>query len=110
MDISDKGVESVAGNGVVSAGSKMGGQAVVEDGLANNLGENGHTQDHPRELEAPSKDIEVSSREDESDDGDVGDSGSTWASDCVSDELVGRSRAVHSRGLFHDRSSEKKEW
>lgn len=74
VDIPNKNVKSLARDGVVAARSDLSGQTLVEDNLANNLSGNGHTKNHPRNLETPSEDVEVSSREDEGDDGEIGDS------------------------------------
>lgn len=77
VDITNHSIESLAGNSVVSAGSDLGSKTVVEDNLANNLGGNGNTQDHPGELECITDDIEISSREDQSNNGTVGNARST---------------------------------
>lgn len=77
MDVTNHGVESLAGNSVVSAGSDLGSKTIVEDNLANNLGGNGDTEDHPGKLECIADDIEISSREDQSNNGTVGNSRST---------------------------------
>jgi len=70
-------VESLTGNGVVSTRANLSSQAIVEYDLANNLGEDGHTKDHPRNLESPSEDIQVSGSKNKGDGGHVGNTGSS---------------------------------
>lgn len=77
MNIADKNIEGLAGNGVVSAGTKLAGDTCVHNQFTSNLGGDCDAQDHPRKLEAPSQHIEVSNREDQGDDGKVGDSRGT---------------------------------
>lgn len=127
VDITDDHVEGLAGDGVVSAGTKLTGNTSIHDSLAGNLGGDGNAQDHPRKLEAISQHVEVPNREDESDDGHVGDRGSTCvgcistfcsravilrcpARPCISGSRGSLGLDLYVRGLFHDRSSEKKEW
>lgn len=74
MNVSDHRVEGFTGNGVVFAGSQLGSQTLVQNGLSGNLGKYGDAQSHPCQLEAVSQKIEVSSHEDDSDDTSVGDS------------------------------------
>lgn len=47
VDIADKGVDSLTGDGVVSAGAELGSDAVVKDKLAGSLGGDGNGQGHP---------------------------------------------------------------
>lgn len=89
---------------------------MVEESFSSNLGGDGDTKRNPGKLEGIAKDIEVPSREDGGDRGGVGDCGSTCAIlyqhhvFIISDTLWrGRGSSQHIRGLFHDRSSEKKE-
>ena len=78
MDIANQAVESLAGEGVVSARAHLRGEAVVQDELASRLGSNGNTKGDPGQLEGPADQVEVSSGEDEGDDGSVGNAGSTY--------------------------------
>jgi hypothetical protein len=73
VDVTNQSVESIAGNGVVLARSQLSSKTVAEDSLAGSLGENSDTQSHPGQLESVSEEIEVSNREDERDDGGIGD-------------------------------------
>lgn len=77
VGISNHVVESLTGNGVVSTRANLSSQAIVEYDLANNLGEDGHTKDHPRNLESPSEDIQVSGSKNKGDSGHVGNTGSS---------------------------------
>lgn len=71
VDITNQDIEGLAGDGVVSTGAKLAGDACVHNQLTSNLGGDCDAQDHPRKLEAPSQHIEISNREDEGDDGEV---------------------------------------
>ncbi len=72
VDVADHGIKSLPGNGVVLAGSELARDPVTEDGLTDNLGGNGDAEHHPCELEHPSEHVEVPNREDEGNDGGVG--------------------------------------
>lgn len=73
MDIADEDVEGLARNGVVTTGPELTGNASVHHSLSSGLSGDGDAQNHPCELEAPSDHIQVPNREDEGDDGDIGD-------------------------------------
>lgn len=73
MNIADEDVEGLARNGVVATGPELTGYASVHNSLSSGLGGDGDAQDHPCELEAPSDHVQVPNREDEGDDGDIGD-------------------------------------
>lgn len=83
VNVADHGIERFTGNRVVLAGSQLGGQTLVEDGLSGNFGKNRNAQGHPCELEAVSQEIEVSSHKDHRDDASVGDSRGTCQIDTV---------------------------
>ena len=80
MDVANKAIERLARDGVVSAGADLGCKAVVENELAGSLGGNGHGKGHPRKLERPADDIEISGEENKGNDGGVGNSRSTCGS------------------------------
>lgn len=84
VDITKNGVKSLAGDGVVAAGTELAGKASVHDRLASDLSGDGDAEDHPREPEAPSQHIQVPNREDGGDDGEVGDRGSACVARLVS--------------------------
>jgi hypothetical protein len=71
VDVSDHGVKSLSGDGVVLAGTDLGSQAAVQDRLSSNLGGHGDTENHPGKLESPSENIKIPNREDESDDSGI---------------------------------------
>lgn len=71
MNIANQGIQSLARDSIVLAGSQLGSQTIAQDGLSGGLSENGDTQGHPGKLEAVSEHIEVSNREDEGDDGSI---------------------------------------
>ena len=75
MHVADHGVDRLARQLIVLLGAQLGGDAVVEQRLAGDLGGDGGAEGHPGELEAPSHDVEVARGEDQRDDGDVCDSG-----------------------------------
>lgn len=77
MDIPNKGVKSIPRDSVVSSWADLGGKAIVQDDLADNLSENGDAKDHPRDLEAPSENIKESSHEDQGHDSQVSNAGGT---------------------------------
>lgn len=77
VDITNEDIEGLAGNGVVSTGTELAGDTCVHNQLAGNLGGNCDAEDHPRKLETISQHIEVSNREDEGDNGKVGNGGGT---------------------------------
>lgn len=120
VDVANENIESLPGDGVISSGTELAGDARVHNHLAGDLGGDGDAQDHPRKLEAPSQHIEVSNREDEGDDGEVGngrgaciqlDGSVIRASGTLSPHFAVESLdIVYVRGLFQERSSEKKEW
>lgn len=117
MNVSEHRVERFARDRVVFAGSQLGSQTLVQDGLSGNLGKDGNAQSHPGQLEAVSQEIEVSSHEDDRDDTGVGDSRGTYrqkkgrlATSTDNDHNHYRCGHGDVRGLFHDSSSEKKEW
>lgn len=78
VDVTNQAVKSLAGEGVVSARAHLGGEAIVQDELASRLGSDGNTKGNPGQLEGPADQVEVSSSEDEGDDGSVGNAGSTY--------------------------------
>lgn len=121
VDIANQNIEGLAGDGVVAAGPELAGDACVHNQLACNLGGDRDAEDHPRKLETPSQHIEVSNREDEGDDGEVGNgrgacvrltgSAGHGPSALSAHPCAGESSGiVDVRGLFQERSSEKKEW
>ncbi len=126
VDVANHGIEGLAGHRVVFARAELASQAAVHDSPAGNLGSDGDAEHHPRELEAPSQHIQVPNREDEGNDGGIGNGGSPCVQDIISPRCIGRGGVVtgrrreggksmsvsegNVRGLFHDRSSEKKEW
>ncbi|KAI6769398.1 hypothetical protein HG531_010502 [Fusarium graminearum] len=57
MNVANNGVQSLTGNCVVSSRANLSSQTIVENNLAKNLSENGHTKDHPGCLQTPSEDI-----------------------------------------------------
>ena len=83
MNIANHGVKSLSWNGVVSAGSDLSSETIVENKLAGNLGGNSNTQDHPRELESIADNIEISSSEDQSHNGSVSDTRGAWIDSLV---------------------------
>ena len=78
VNIANNDIESLAGNSVVAAGTKLASKTGVHDGLAGNLSGNSDAKDHPGKLEAISQQIEVSNRKDEGDGGGVCNSRGTW--------------------------------
>lgn len=113
VDITNQRIESLPRNGVVLSRSELGSEAIAKDGLSSNLGQDGDAQSHPGKLESVSNDIEVSSHEDQGDDGSICDGGSSYKSLSVGgsrDKKALRGGGRSLRGLFHDSSSEKKEW
>lgn len=77
MNVTDHGVQGLARDSVVLAGTKLAGETSVHNRLADDFGSDGDAKDHPSELESPSQHIEVSNREDEGDDGGIGNGGGT---------------------------------
>lgn len=75
VDISDKRVEGLLGNGIVFLWADLGGEASREEGLSSNLSQHSDTQNHICKLEAVSENIEVSGGEDEEDGCEVGNAG-----------------------------------
>ena len=63
MNIADDSIEGLLGNGVIFARAELGSQAIVQDSLTGDLGENGDAQDHPGKLEGVADDIEISGHE-----------------------------------------------
>jgi hypothetical protein len=57
VNVPNKGVQGLTRNCVVSSRANLSGQTIVENNLAKNLSENGHTKHHPRSLETPSENI-----------------------------------------------------
>lgn len=78
MNIANQSIESLPRNGIVLSGTELSREAVVQDGLAGDLGSDGDTQDHPRELETPSDNIEVADGKDASNDDGIGDGRGTF--------------------------------
>lgn len=74
VDVANKAVERLARHGVVSAGADLGSEAVVEDKLTSRLGSYGNGKCHPRKLECPANNIEVSGEENKGNRGSVGNS------------------------------------
>lgn len=77
MDIANDSIERLLGHGIVLARSELGCKAVVHEGFTGSLGGNGDAEHHPRELEAPSEDVEVPNREDERHNGGIGNARGT---------------------------------
>ena len=77
VDITEDDVESLAGNSVVAAGTKLAGESSVQNGLASNLSGDSDAKDHPGKLEAISQHIQVPNRKNEGDGGEVGERGGT---------------------------------
>jgi hypothetical protein len=73
VDVPDQGIEGFTRDRVVLAGAELGREAIVQEGLPGDLGGDGDAKDHPGELENPTHHIEVPNREDEGDNGGVGD-------------------------------------
>lgn len=88
MDIANHTINGFAGDGVVFAGSNLRGEAIVNDQLASSLSCDGDTEGNPRQLQAPSNDVEVASSEDEGDDGGIGDCRGTCDVDDQSGRLI----------------------
>ncbi len=78
MDVPNKDVKSLPRKSVVLARSELGSQAIVQEGLPGNLSQNGNAQNHPGQLEGIAQDIDISSDEDQRDDGCVGNAGSSY--------------------------------
>lgn len=113
MNIANSAVQSLAGDGVVSARAHLRSEAIVKDQLAGSLGGDSDAEGHPRQPKGPADDVEVSGRDDQGDDRSVGNGRGTCDVDdqrCDSLRPGARQRELDLRGLFHDRSSEKKEW
>ncbi len=77
VDVANHAIEGRSRDGVVAAGTHLRGQSVAENELTGSLGADGDGERHPRQLERPADDIEVSGGEDEGDDGGVGNSRGT---------------------------------
>jgi hypothetical protein len=77
VDVANQRVECFPRNSVVLAGTELGREAVVQEGLPGDLGSDGDAEDHPGELETPTHNIKVPNREDECDEGGIGDGRST---------------------------------
>jgi len=73
VDISYHGIERLPRHHVILPRPNLRREAVAEHHLSGNLGSDGGTEDHPRQLEEPSDYVEVPSREDKRDDGSVRD-------------------------------------
>jgi len=71
VNVPNKGIQSLARYCVVSTRANLSSKAVVENGLAKNLGKNGYTKNHPRNLKSPSEKIQVSRSEDSTDDSHI---------------------------------------
>ena len=71
VDVSDQAVEGFARNGVVSAGAELRSETVVKDKLSGSFSGDGNGQSHPRKLESPANNIEITSGDDGGDDGSV---------------------------------------
>lgn len=69
VHISNHRVKGLSRDRIVLAGAELSSQAVVQERLSDNLSGNGDAEHHPRELEAPSEEIQVPKREYEGDDG-----------------------------------------
>ena len=112
VDVANNNVQRLPGNRVVLARAELRGQSRVDGHLTGHLCGDGDAEHHPRELEAPSEDIKVADGEDEGNDERVGDGRGTCggASAYRCHGIRRRPRRGHVRGLFHDSSSEKKEW
>lgn len=73
VDIADQSIEGFPRDRVVLARAELGREAIVQEGLPGNLGGDGDAKDHPGELETPAHNVEVPNREDERDEGGIGD-------------------------------------
>lgn len=80
VNITNHCIESFARNGIISAGPDLSGETIVQHNLASDLGSHGDTQDHPGQLKGPSQDIEISSSENQGDDGNISNGRSTRVS------------------------------
>lgn len=106
VDITNNGIQCLLGDRVVLPGAKLRSESVVDEGFTGSLGGDGDGKDHPCKLERPPEHIEVPNREDERNDGRIGNGRGTWESYQYEALALG---VCNSRGLFHDNSSEKKE-
>lgn len=77
VDVADGSLERLPRDGVVLAGTELGCEAVVDKCLPGDLGGDGDGEDHPGELERVAQNIKVPNREDERDEGSIGDGRST---------------------------------
>lgn len=75
VEIARHGVERVLGQDVVLLRADLRDEAGVEEGLADDLSQDGHAESPPGDLQGVAQEVEVSGGEDEDDDGDVGDGG-----------------------------------
>ena len=97
VDVTDRGFEGLAGDGVVFAWTELARESGVHDGLTGDLGCDSDAKNHPGELEAPSDDIEVPNREDEAHDGGIRDGRSTCSLLSVRRVCRRRSRDIRTR-------------
>jgi hypothetical protein len=77
VNITDERVKSLFGDCVVFSGSELRGQTLAQEKLPTSLSQDGNPQSHPCQLECVSKNIKISSSEDEKDDGSVCNAGGT---------------------------------
>lgn len=71
MNVPNKGIQSLTRHCVVPTRANLSSKAIVENDLTKHLGKNGYTKNHPRNLESPSKKIQVSRSEDSTDDSHI---------------------------------------
>lgn len=96
VHVSYGGIKSLPRDGVVTAGAKLGGQAIVEDELAGKLGKDGGTENHPCKLQGIAENIQVANSKDDRNDGGIGNSGGTRV---LPREELGKERVVVGEGL-----------
>lgn len=60
VDVPNKGVEGLSWNRVVLARAELGSQAIVQESLSGDLGEDGNTKDHPGQLQGIANDVKIS--------------------------------------------------
>lgn len=79
VNIADDAIESLAGNSVVAARTKLARESRTNNGLAGNLSSDSDTKDNPRKLEGVSQKIQVSDGKNQGDGRGIGNRGGTCA-------------------------------
>lgn len=79
VNIADDAIESLAGNSVVAARTKLARETRTNNGLAGNLSSDSDTKDNPRKLEGVSQKIQVSDGKNQGDGRGIGNRGGTCA-------------------------------